>query len=167
MRLELLSSLIQGRRISERQTILRLLARVLVPRRPIWKQQQLQAQQKGSSKRKIHFLLPSSSLSILVRPPLSLIGGKVCSYTNHFSSGKYRFNGNIQWVQSMRQRERCITGKARLIMGDHKAISITLTSALQPLLRSPNTPRGTSQCLSASHLLSRQSSQPLLYSWPR
>lgn len=123
-------------RISERQTILCLVAHVLVPRRPIWKQQRARARQKGSSKRKINFLLRTARPS----PVLILIHfgeaaavidsrGKVCSYTNHFSSAKYRFNDNVQWVQSMGQRERYIMGKARLIMGDHRAISITLTSA--------------------------------------
>lgn len=34
--------------------------------------------------------------------------GKVCSYTNHFSSGKHRFNDKIQLVQSIGQRERYI-----------------------------------------------------------
>lgn len=173
MWLKLLSSLIQERRISECQTILCLVAHVLVPCRPIWKQQQMQDQQKGSSKRKINFLLRTTQPSpvlILIRFSEAASAfdsrGKVCSYTNHFSSGEYRFNDKIQWVQSMGQRERYIMGKARLIMEDHKAISITLTSALKPLLRIPNTPRGTGQCLNLSHLFSRQSLHPLLYSWP-
>jgi len=57
--------------------------------------------------------------------------GKDCSYTNHFSSGKNWFNDNIQWPQSMGQRERYIMKKGRLIMEDHKAISISLTSILE------------------------------------
>lgn len=141
------------------------------PRRPIWKQQQMQAQQKGPSKRKINFLLCTARPSlVLILIHLSEAAavidrrGKVCSYTNHFSSGKYRFNDKIQWVQSMGQRERYIMGKARLIMGHHTAILITLTSVLKPLLRIPNRPRGTGQCLNLSHLFSHQSSHRLLYS---
>lgn len=58
--------------------------------------------------------------------------GKDCSYTNHFSSGKNRFNDNIAWQwQSMGQRERYIMRKARQIMEDQRAISITLTSILE------------------------------------
>lgn len=90
--------------------------------------------------------------------------GKDCSYTNHFSSGKNWFNDNIQWPQSMGQRERYIMRKGRQIMEDHRAISITLTSILEhsspPYSKSTQWNRPVSELVSfpsqsilSSHLL--------------
>lgn len=84
--------------------------------------------------------------------------GKDCSYTNHFSSGKNWFNDNIQWPQSMGQRERYIMRKGRQIMEDHRAISITLTSILEhsspPYFKSTQWNRPVSELLSfPSHII--------------
>lgn len=66
--------------------------------------------------------------------------GGLCSYTKHFSSGKYRFNDSVQRVRSMGRRGEVHYGESKADNGgDHKTISISLTSALKP-----NTPRGTS-----------------------
>lgn len=129
---------------------------------PSYLETNMHAQQKGSSRQKINFLLRTLRLSLVLilihfsEAAAAVIDsrGKVCSYTNHFSSGRNRFNDNIQWMQSMGQGERYIMREARLIMEDHKAISITLTSALSntPFLLIPNVPSGTGQCLNLSHL---------------
>lgn len=128
-------------RISEHQTILCLLVHALVPRRPIWKQQQARAQQKGPSKRKIHFPLrtarasPVLTLIHFVRPLLSLIVGARSVHTQTISPAESidlmtTSSGCDRWGKR-EKRERYIMGKARLIMGDHRAALITLTSALK------------------------------------
>lgn len=114
-----------------------LAAHVHVPCSPIWKQTCMPNRTARASRKYIScsaLLLSLVFILIHFSAAASAVidsEGKDCSYTNHFSSGKNRFNDNIQCPQSMGQRERYIMGKARQIMEDHRAISITLTSILE------------------------------------
>lgn len=77
--------------------------------------------------------------------------GKDCSYTKHFSSRKNWFNDNVLCPQSMGQREKCIMKEGRVIMKDHKAIPITLTSTINTALCFiPKVPRPLVEFPSAS-----------------
>lgn len=142
MPLKLLSSSVRAGRVSERQTILCSCHAVLFGNNN-------NASPTEGSERKINFLLRPARLlpssSVLVRPLPSWIAGARSAHARSLSA-----------LESIDLTTAAPSGwgggrgalwERRADNGDHKAISTTLTCALEPRLRVPTTPRGTSRSL--------------------